>query len=93
MNTKTQLLQYQQEMEEIEKKAQRMKGSLDVAYQQLKTELSAAKKETKVEELLPMAKKEIQALTKEVTTLQDELEALMEEIAEEYEAIENDTGV
>ena len=87
MNIKSQLLKYQQEMDDLEKKAERIKGNLDSEYnklrQEIKAEISIAN-----EKLEKLAEKLLSDLTASLEEQETRLTELMEEIEEKYEEIQ-----
>jgi DNA repair exonuclease SbcCD ATPase subunit len=88
MNIKTQLLKYQEEMEDLEKKGQRIKGALDVEYAKLREELNEDSKVSS-EKLLIIAQDVLKDLQEGIEEMNSRLEALMQEIEEKYEELEN----
>ena len=88
MNIKTQLLQYQEEMEDLEKKAQRIKGALDVEYGKLREELNEDQT-VSTEKLLITAQDVLERLQESIEEMGTRLAKLMEEIQEKYEELEH----
>lgn len=84
---KNTLIKYQEEMETLSKKAERVKGSLDSDFKKL-NEILQADKETE-EETLKEAHRVMEALQNAMNETNTRLEALMEEIEEEYSKIED----
>jgi len=87
MNIKTQLLQYQEEMEDLEKKAQRIKGSLDVEYSKLREELGESAK-TPNDKLVQKAQTLLEDLDAGISEMSDRLKKLMGEIQDKYQELE-----
>jgi len=85
---KNTLVKYQEEMENLSKKAERIKGSLDSDFKKL-NEILKVNKETE-EEILEEADKVLEALQESINETNERLAALMEEIEEEYAKIEDD---
>ena len=82
---KNTLVKYQEEMENLSKKAERIKGSLDSDFKKL-NEILKVNKETE-EEILGEANKALESLQESINETNERLDALMEEIEEEYEKI------
>ena len=87
MNIKTQLLQYQEEMEDLEKKAQRIKGALDVEYSKLREELGESTK-ISTDKLIQKAETLLKDLDAGINEMSTRLEKLMEEIQDKYQELE-----
>jgi len=89
---KSTLLRYQEEMENLGKKAERVKGSLESDFKKL-NEILKVDKETE-EEILEEANKVVEELQAAIDETNARLNALMKEIEEEYAKIEdaNESG-
>jgi hypothetical protein len=87
MNIKSQLLKYQQEMDDLEKKAERIKGNLDSEYNKLRQEIKAEASIAN-EKLEKLAEKLLSDLTISLEEQETRLTELMEEIEEKYEEIQ-----
>ena len=87
MNIKSQLLKYQQEMDDLEKKAERIKGNLDSEYNKLRQEIKAEASIAN-EKLEKLAEKLLSNLIASLEEQETRLTELMEEIEEKYEEIQ-----
>lgn len=88
---KNTLVQYQDEMETLSKKAERVKGSLENDFKKLNELLNAGEPSKSTEdELLHEAYAVLETLQKSIEETNERLITLMEEIEEEYTKIQED---
>ena len=86
MSIESKLLTYKQDMEKLEKEAERIKGSLEHLYDELRNEINVDKKVTN-EYLIKKADELLDELKEKCSETKERINELMETIEEKYDEI------